>query len=252
MSTTQLNGKIALVTGAARGMGASHARAVVDNGGKVVIADVLDTEGEALADELGAENAVFIHLDVTDADQWATAVQCAVDTFGGLNVLVNNAGISNFGPLGSYPLESWNKTLAVNLTGPYLGITAALDALKASAPSSVINVGSGSAFQGQAALHGYTASKWGVRGLTRSAALELGPFGIRVNAVHPGYIRTPMTEALGDQPTPPGPLARAAEPEEVSSAVIYLAGDASSFCTGADFLIDGGLSAGPFTGSIEP
>jgi 3alpha(or 20beta)-hydroxysteroid dehydrogenase len=239
-----LAGKVALLTGGARGMGESHARAIVAHGGKVVIGDVLDAPGQALADELGSEVTAYVHLDVTSKSDWAAAVAKTIELFGALNVLVNNAGISGFEELGTDTHAVWDRHLAINLTGPYLGIQAALDALRRSAPSSIINVGSASAFQGQAGLHAYTASKWGVRGLTKSAAVELAASNIRVNAVHPGVIRTPMTEGL-DLTGQFGPLGRAGEPAEVSHMIVYLASDASSFSTGADFLVDGGTLAGP-------
>lgn len=238
----RLEGKVALISGGARGMGASHARAIVGEGGEVVIADVLDEEGAALAAELG-DAAKFIHLDVTKAEDWKAAVDLAVSSFGKLNVLVNNAGIVNFGPLGEYTQQQWELILAINATGPFLGITAAKDALVASAPSSIVNISSTAGFQGTAALHGYTASKFAVRGLTKSVALELGVHNVRANSVHPGVIKTPMTVGLelGDQL---GALHRAGEPEEVSNLVIYLASDESSYHTGAEFIIDGGQLAG--------
>ena len=238
----RLTGKIALVSGGARGMGASHARAIVAHGGKVVIADILDDEGTALAAELG-DDAVYSHLDVTNADDWKVAVDLAVSTFGGLNVLVNNAGIVNFGEIGGYSAQQWNLILGINLTGPFLGITAAKDALIASAPSSIVNISSTAGLQGGAGLHGYTASKFGVRGLTKSVALELGTHGVRANSIHPGVIKTPMTAdlVLDDQL---GALGRAGEPEEVSNLVVYLASDESSFSTGSEFVVDGGEMAG--------
>jgi 3alpha(or 20beta)-hydroxysteroid dehydrogenase len=237
----RLTGKIALISGSARGMGAAHARAIVAQGGKVVIADILDEEGRTLAEELG-DSAVYVHLDVTRADDWTAAVDLAVTTFGGLNVLVNNAGIVNFGELGEYTAQQWALILGINLTGPFLGITAAKDALIASAPSSIINVSSTAGFEGAAALHGYTASKFGLRGLTKSVALELGAHRVRANSIHPGVIKTPMTEGLVlDQL---GALGRAGEPEEVSNLVVFLASDESSFSTGSEFIVDGGDLAG--------
>lgn len=249
----RLAGKIALISGSSRGMGASHARAIVAEGGKVVIADVLDKEGEALAAELG-DAAVFTHLDVTSAEDWRAAVDLAVSTFGGLNVLVNNAGIgglANNGPIGTYTLDQWNLIMNVNSTGPFLGISAARDALVASAPSSIINISSTSGLKGTANLHGYVASKFAVRGLTKSVALELGVHNVRANSVHPGVIRTPMTDNL-DLQDHLGALHRVGEPEEVSNLVVYLASDESSFQTGAEIVIDGGETAGesaPIEGS---
>ena len=238
----RLTGKIALISGGARGMGASHARAIVAEGGRVVVGDLLDDEGRALAEELG-DAARYVHLDVTSEADWAAAVSTAVDEFGGLNVLVNNAGIVNFGRLGTYTLDQWNLILSINVTGAFLGITAARDALVASAPSSIVNISSTAGLQGTTALHGYVASKFAIRGLTKSVALELGAENVRSNSVHPGVIRTPMTDGLelGDQL---GALHRIGEPAEVSNLVVYLASDESSFQTGAEFVIDGGELAG--------
>jgi 3alpha(or 20beta)-hydroxysteroid dehydrogenase len=229
----RLTSKIALISGGARGMGASHARAIVAEGGKVVIGDLLDDEGRALAEELG-DAARFVHLDVTSPDDWETAVA---------NVLVNNAGIVNFGRLGTYTLDQWNLILSINVTGAFIGITAAKEALVASAPSSIVNISSTAGLQGTTALHGYVASKFALRGLTKSVALELGSANVRSNSVHPGVIRTPMTDGLelGDQL---GALHRIGEPQEVSNLVVYLASDESSFQTGAEFVIDGGELAG--------
>lgn len=238
----RLSGKTALISGGARGMGASHARAIVEHGGKVVIGDLLDEEGEALAAELG-DSAVYIHLDVTKPDDWDAAVAFATSTFGGLNVLVNNAGIVNFGPLDEYTKNQWDLIISINLTGPYLGIAAARDALVASAPSAIVNISSTAGFQGSAALHGYTASKFGVRGLTKSVAMELGALGVRANSIHPGPIKTPMTANL-DTDSMNGALGRAGDPEEVSNLVVYLASDESSFSTGSEFVVDGGQLAG--------
>lgn len=244
----RLGGKVALVTGGARGMGAAHVRAMAAEGASVMIADILDTEGHALASELGPSTA-FTHLDVTDAAQWADAVAATVARFGGLSVLVNNAGIVNMGPIGSYSARQWDAVIAVDLTGAFLGITAAAPALRASAPSSIINISSTAGLQGTAELHGYTAAKWGLRGLTKSVALELGADGVRVNSVHPGVIHTPMIADLDVSALGGGALGRGATPDEVSPLVVFLAADESSFCTASEFVVDGGITAGspPFT-----
>jgi 3alpha(or 20beta)-hydroxysteroid dehydrogenase len=244
MTEKRLEGKVALVTGGASGMGASHAQAIVREGGKVVIADVVDEAGQKLADEIGPD-AAFVHLDVTDADQWADAVAACVQRFGRLNVLVNNAGIVNGGLIGTYTKQQWDADIAVNLTGPYLGMIAAAASLRAAAPSSIINISSGSAFIGNVGIHGYTASKWGLRGLTKSIALELAADNVRVNSVHPGFIETPMTAGLEIGDFERGPLGRLGKPGEVSNLIIFLASDESSFSTGSEFLIDGGFLAGP-------
>ncbi|MGD9755780.1 MAG: SDR family oxidoreductase [Acidimicrobiia bacterium] len=245
---TRLEGKVALISGGARGMGASHARAMVAQGAKVVLADVLDTEGEALAAELG-DAAAYVHLDVTDRDQWAAAVQATVDRFGKLNVLVNNAGIANFGPIGHYPPQEWDRVIAINLTGVFNGIHASVEALKAAAPSSIINISSTAGLQGYAALPGYNAAKFGVRGLTKSVALDLGAAGVRCNSVHPGVVATPMTESLLT-PQKHVAMRRVGRPEELSQLIVFLASDESSFSTGAEFVADGGETAGLAPGAM--
>lgn len=241
--TSRLEGKVALITGGAQGMGAAHARAIVAEGGQVVIGDLQEEAGQELAASLG-DAARFVRLDVTNEEDWANAVAVTLDAFGKLNVLINNAGVSAFEPLDALTRSKWDLVLAVNLTAPMLGIAASLEALRAAAPSSVINVSSGAAFQGQAGLHAYTASKWGLRGFTKSAAIELGPDNIRVNSVHPGVIRTPMIQGL-DLAAQAGPLGRVGEPEEVSNLIVFLASDESSYSTGSEFLVDGGSLAGP-------
>lgn len=242
----RLEGKVALITGGAMGMGAAHARAFVAEGAQVVVADVADEKGAALAETLG-DSGHFVHLDVTDAEQWHSAVAETLDRFGKLNILVNNAGIFTTGSLEEYSLDAWDKTLAVNLTSAFLGLKAAVSALTDSAPSSVVNISSTAGLQGYPGFHGYSASKWGLRGLTRSAALELADHTVRVNSVHPGGIATPLLEAIReiDEGDLEGStLKRLARPEEITSMLIYLASDESSFVTGAEFVIDGGVTAG--------
>ncbi|MBV8348791.1 MAG: SDR family NAD(P)-dependent oxidoreductase, partial [Mycolicibacterium sp.] len=177
----RVDGKVALISGGARGMGASHARLLVAEGAKVVIGDILDDEGKALADELG-EAARYAHLDVTQPDLWEAAVATAVDDFDTLNVLVNNAGIVSLGPLKTTNLEKWQKILDVNLTGTLLGMQAAIEPMTAAGGGSIINVSSIEGLRGAPWVHGYVASKWAVRGLTKSAALELAAQNIRVNS----------------------------------------------------------------------
>jgi 3alpha(or 20beta)-hydroxysteroid dehydrogenase len=245
----RLEGKVALITGAARGMGESHARAMVAQGATVLLGDILDDEGEKLAAELG-DTAVYVHLDVTDRHQWAQAVATAVERFGKLNVLVNNAGIATSGTIGEYTPEQWDATIAINLTGVFNGISAAVGVLKASAPSSIINVSSTAGLQGYTALSGYTASKFGVRGLTKSVALDLGATNVRANSVHPGAVATPMTEGLDAHQTHVA-LRRVGTSMELSHLIVFLASDESSFCTGAEFVADGGETAGLAPGTIS-
>ncbi|WP_353807722.1 glucose 1-dehydrogenase [Agromyces sp. SYSU T00194] len=238
----RVSGKVALISGGARGMGASHARLLVDEGAKVVIGDILDEDGEALAAELG-DAVRYVHLDVTDYAQWEAAVAAAVESFGRLDIVVNNAGIANFGPIEDYTLDAWDLILKINLTGVFYGIKAAIPALKESGAGSIINVSSTAGLQGYEALPGYNAAKYGVRGLTKNAALDLGRYNIRVNSVHPGVIRTPMTEEL-DTPQSHVALHRVGEPIELSNLILFLASDESSFSTGAEFVADGGETAG--------
>lgn len=223
-------------------MGAAHARRLVDEGAKVVIGDLLDEVGAATAAELG-ENARFVHLDVTKPGDWDAAVATAVSEFGGLDVLINNAGIVNFAPIEEYTLEQWNLIIAINLTGTFNGIKAAIPALKESGKGSIINISSTAGLKGVAGIPGYTAAKFAVRGLTKEVAIDLGKYNIRANSIHPGNIRTPMTDGLEvDQSLVP--LGRMGEVSELSSLVLFLASDESSFSTGAEFIADGGETAG--------
>lgn len=222
-------------------MGAAHARMLVAEGAKVVIGDILDGEGKALADELGGA-ARYVHLDVTDYDQWQAAVSTATQDFGTLNVLVNNAGIVALGPLKTLDVKKWQDVLDVNLTGTMLGIKAVIDPMTNAGGGSIINVSSIEGLRGAAWVHSYVASKWAVRGLTKSAALELAHNKIRVNSIHPGFIRTPMTKHLPDDMVQ-APLGRPGTVDEVATFVLFLASDESSFATGAEFVMDGGLVA---------
>ena len=222
-------------------MGASHARALVAEGAKVVTGDILDDEGQELADELG-DAARYVHLDVTRPDQWKAAVAAAVGEFGKLNVLVNNAGISNSNSLEKFELADWQKILDVNLTGTFLGMQAAVRPMKDAGGGSIINVSSVEGMRGSPTSHGYVATKWAIRGITKSAAVELARKGIRVNSIHPGFVHTPMTEQIPDGLLQI-PLGRAGEPAEVSSLVLYLASDESSYSTGSEFTVDGGVTS---------
>ena len=235
--------KVALISGGARGMGAAHARMLVAEGAKVVIGDILDDEGKALADELGSGPggaARYVHLDVTQADEWDAAVATAVEEFGKLNVLVNNAGIVALGQIGKFDMAKWQKVIDVNLTGTFLGMQASVEAMKAAGGGSIINVSSIEGLRGAPMVHPYVASKWAVRGLSKSAALDLGKFNIRVNSLHPGFIRTPMTKHFPDDLVT-SPLGRPGQSEAVATFVVFLASDESSFATGSEFVVDGGL-----------
>lgn len=238
----RVSGKVALVTGAARGMGAEHARLLVEEGAQVVLADILDDLGQQLADELG-ENARYIHLDVRNSEDWDAAVATAVSTFGGLSVLVNNAAVAEFASVEDTTIELWERILEVNLTGTFRGMQAALPALKRSKSSSIVNISSTAAFVGYESLGAYNASKWGIRGLTKSVALDMAKFGVRVNSVHPGVIKTPLSEGLSETPAHVA-MHRMGRSREVSYMVLFLASDESSYCTGAEYLVDGGEIAG--------
>ncbi len=241
----RLAGKVAVITGAARGQGEAEARLFVAEGARVVATDVLTAEVEAVAADLG-DAAVALTHDVTDAEAWNRVVATAVERFGGLDVLVNNAGIHWIRPLVDEDPAALERLLKVNLVGPYIGMQAAVPAMVARGGGSIVNISSFAGLSGAWGHSAYGATKWGLRGLTKTAALELGPSGIRVNSVHPGPIDTPMLPVPPDSPQFAAyPLGRAGTAEEVAEAVLYLASSASAYVTGAEIAVDGGLAAGP-------
>ena len=248
MTSFALDGKTVIVTGGARGLGAAFATAIVDGGGSVVIADLLDQEGEKLAADLG-DRAVFTHLDVTEPAAWDETVRTAVDTFGSLHGLVNNAGVATGQFIEKEPLEHFEAVLRINLTGVFLGMKAVIAPMRTAGGGSIVNIASAAGLMGLALTAGYGASKWGVRGLTKVAAVELGTDRIRVNSVHPGMTYTPMTSETGIQPGegnyPNTPMGRVGMPDELAGAVVYLLSDAASYTTGAEIAVDGGWTAGP-------
>ncbi|GAA1983568.1 glucose 1-dehydrogenase [Microbacterium pumilum] len=237
-----LDGRVAIVTGGARGIGEAYVRALHTAGGRVVVADILDDEGAALAGSLG-DRVRFVHLDVTSEEQWDAVIRFTTDAFGSVDVLVNNAGIANAAPIEHFTLEKWNAVIAVNLTGVFLGCRAVVPQMKLQGSGSIINISSVEGMRGSPGLHGYTASKFGVRGLSQSLAVELGPSGIRVNSVHPGFIRTQMSSRI-DPVHLDIPLGRPGEPSDVAGTIVFLASDASAFTSGAEFVVDGGMIAG--------
>ncbi|RNL64301.1 glucose 1-dehydrogenase [Nocardioides marmoriginsengisoli] len=234
----RVDDKVVLISGGARNIGGASARQLVAEGAKVVIGDLLDEEGTALAEELG-DNARYVHLDVTSEDEWKAAVDFTVAEFGKLNVLFNNAGIFNGGQLQRYKAEQWNQMIDVNLTGAFFGAKHSADAIIAAGGGSIINTSSIEGLRGTPWAHGYVASKWGLTGLTKSLAMELAPQGVRVNSIHPGRISTPATDQMPEGLIPI-PLGRPGLPDEVATFVVFLASDESSFATGSEFVVDGG------------
>jgi 3alpha(or 20beta)-hydroxysteroid dehydrogenase len=239
----KLDGRVAIITGGARGQGAAEARLLVDHGARVLIADVLVEEGERLAAELGPR-ARFERLDVSSPEDWEHAVRVA-RSMGPIRVLVNNAAIHWLRPLVDETLDDFQRMLAVNLAGPFLGIKAVVEPMAAAGGGSIINVSSIAGLTGFS-LHGaYGSAKWGLRGLTKTAALELAAQKIRVNSVHPGAVNTAMVGSTDDPHRfDRVPLRRCAEPDEVAQLILFLASDDSSYMTGSELTIDGGASAG--------
>jgi len=247
----RLDGKVALITGGARGMGKSHVRHFVAEGARVVFGDVLDDKGAYVAAGLGDQSCRYIHHDVTSEADWADAVGLATETFGGLDVLVNNAGILTFAPIADMALADFRRILEVNALGCWLGMKTVIDPMTKAGGGSIINVSSIEGFTGAAGLSAYSASKFAIRGMTKAAAQELGQFGIRVNSVHPGGVLTRMVMDQanagrdGERFLGNLPLGRFAEPAEISRLVAYLASDESSYSTGSEFVADGGILSGP-------
>jgi 3alpha(or 20beta)-hydroxysteroid dehydrogenase len=252
----KLDGKVAIVSGGARGQGEAEVRTFVDEGARVVFGDVLDEPGEAIAKELDGA-AVYQHLDVTQPDDWDAIVQTTLDRFERVDVLVNNAGILRVRMLDGHTLEDYLQIVNVNQVGCFLGMRAVVGPMKAQRRGSIINTSSTSGFVGTVGLVAYTATKFAVRGMTKVAAMELGHFGIRVNSVHPGGIDTEMVRqpeyrgmdanaVYGAQPIP-----RIGTPAEVAKLMVFLASDDSSFSTGSEFIIDGGYLTGPAIFAVD-
>ena len=247
----KLSGKTAIVTGGARSMGAATARLFVAEGARVLIADVLEAEGHALAAELG-EHAAFHNLDVTRETEWQAALAAAEQKFGGVDVLVNNAGILHFAALLDTSLADFQRVLHVNLSGCFLGLRTIAPHMIAKRKGSIINISSIDGMVGANSVGAYVASKWGVRGLTKVAALEFGHKGVRVNSIHPGGIDTPMGNPQGvgkaelNKLYTDVPLQRVGEPVEVAQASLFLASDDASYINGAELTVDGGWTAGHY------
>lgn len=240
----RVNGKVAIVTGAARGMGAAFSRLLADEGARVVLTDVLADEGETVAAQLG-DSARFLAHDVTDAHGWERAVREAEQAFGPISVLVNNAAVGTVGHIDQFTEADYRRVIDVNQISVFLGMKAVLPSMRRAGRGSIINISSAAGLAAIPGATAYVSSKFAVRGLTKAAALDLAADGIRVNSVHPGPTRTPMFDGLQMREqleTAAAQIAagRLAEPEEVAAIVLYLASDDSSYSTGSEFVVDGG------------
>jgi NAD(P)-dependent dehydrogenase (short-subunit alcohol dehydrogenase family) len=245
----RLQGKVALITGAASGMGAATARRFAREGAQVVLADVLDEEGRRVAESIGGA-ALFQHLDVTEEAGWQAAVEAAKQHFGGLDILVNNAGVSGSAYADVLETPAWHKVMAVNATGVFLGMKFAIPAMRARGGGSIVNLSSISGFVGQDRIHlSYNASKGAVRIMSKSAAVQFGRYRIRVNSVHPGWMPPMRTSGATADPALRAemmkriPLGRSGEVDEVANAVLFLASDEASYITGTELVVDGGFLA---------
>ncbi|NNE89613.1 MAG: SDR family oxidoreductase [Silicimonas sp.] len=240
----RLDGKVALITGGAAGQGAKEAELFVSAGAQVIITDVNTDLGQETANALG-DACQFMHHDVADPSGWGRVMQEIESRHGRLDVLVNNAGIFKVLTLEDTSLDDWNQTVGINQTGIFLGMKAAAPLMRQNKAGSIINISSVAGLWG-AKAHAYCATKWAIRGMSKSAANELGPHGIRVNSVHPGYIDTPMLAGHGvplKDLAAKVPLRRLSDVEEVAKVVLFLASDDASYCTGQEFIVDGGLRA---------
>jgi 3alpha(or 20beta)-hydroxysteroid dehydrogenase len=243
--SARLAGKAALITGGARGQGAAHGRRLAEEGASVLLADIRDELGEQHARDLRAagHDVAFLHLDVTDPQHWTAAVRAAEERFGHLDVLVNNAGVVRVAPTVDESDDGWHTTMAVNSTGVFYGMRAAIPAMRRNGGGSIVNVASIYGPVGAPGYIAYTASKGAVIAMTKVAALEHAAHRIRVNAICPGPVRSPMSEEEGDASVDVTPLRRRAEPEEISAAVAFLASDDAVYITGAELAVDGGYLA---------
>jgi len=242
----RLDGKVALITGAARGQGEAEARLFAGEGARVILTDVLDDIGTAVAADIGG---TYQHLDVRDESAWQSVCAAALDAHGRIDVLVNNAGVFHSAGVTDTALEDYERVIAINQRGVFLGMKTIGAAMKqTSTPGSIVNISSVAGLQGTPNCVAYCASKWAVRGMTKVAALEFGKFNIRVNSVHPGLIDTDMMQELPyiqagklDRAVKNIPLRRTASALEVANVVLFLASDDSSYCNGSEFTVDGGV-----------
>ena len=247
---SSLEGKVALITGAARGQGAAEAQLFAQRGAKVMLCDLLDDEGQAVAAEIGA-NAAYTRLDVTSENDWKKAIQATIDKFGKLNVLINNAGIiTPVKEIGDTSLNDYMKVINVNQVGVFLGMREVVEPMKKAGGGSIVNISSIDGLIGMYGATAYCATKFAVRGMTKVAALELGKYGIRVNSLHPGGVQTKILDDTGLSQAEAAeafkqiPLGRIGQSEEMATLAAYLASDDASYSTGSEFIADGGLTAG--------
>jgi 3alpha(or 20beta)-hydroxysteroid dehydrogenase len=251
----RLTGKTAIITGAARGMGAATARAFVAEGANVVVTDVLISEGEETAAALG-DKAIFLNHDVSDEQAWQDCVKKARDHFGSIDVLLNNAGIIHYATIVDMQLADFERVLKINLTGTFLGMKAVAPVMFEQGRGSIINVSSTTGLLPNNGMGAYGTSKWGVRGITKVAALEMGPKGVRVNSIHPGGTNTQMANPDNSEPEALKalfrlqPIQRIAAPEEIANLSVFLASDESSYICGAEIAVDGGMTTGAYMAHV--
>jgi len=247
----RLKGKVALISGGARGQGAAEAQLFADEGAKVIVGDVLDEQARKLADQIsaraGSRTVVAVHLDVTRAADWRAAVDACVREFGGLDILVNNAGIFNMSGLEDTSEELWDSVVNINQKGVWLGMKTGVPAMRRRGGGSIINISSVAGLTGSTGSTAYHGTKGAVRLLTKAAAVQYGPESIRVNSVHPGLIATQMVDIIPKDQRAAFqtmvPMRREGRAEDVAKVVLFLASDDASYVTGAEFVVDGGLNA---------
>ena len=245
MSNGRISGKIALITGGARGQGRHEAERFAAEGATVYITDVLDHVGAATADELG-DAVTFLRHDVTSEDDWAAVIAGIVEQHGRIDILVNNAGIFSMTAALDTSIEAWNQMVAINQTGVFLGIRDVGRVMCEQGSGSIINISSIAGLAGVGRAHAYAATKWAVRGMSKSAAIEFAAHGVRVNSVHPGIIDTDMLREFGgniERITESIPMGRTASADEVANVVLFLASEEASYCSGHEFVVDGAMNA---------
>ncbi len=252
----RLTGKVAIITGGARGQGEATARLFASEGASIFVADILEEAGQALVTAIGS-TASFFKLDVSNADQWTDLVGTVLSRQGRIDVLVNNAAVTAYGRLAETTKATFERLLSVNLLGCFLGMKAVMPAMMEARRGSIINISSVNGLRGTVGMGAYDASKWGVRGMSKSAALELASHGVRVNSIHPGAIDTPMLNPTGALESASMakqygiPFGRVGRPEEVARASLFLASDEASYISGAELAVDGAWTAGLQTNSQE-